>query len=965
MMNDYLLIIDGSSLLSTQYYGNLPKDILYAKTEEDREKLYHKLMKTTSGTYTNGIFGFLKSLFAIIKDQKPKYLAVCWDLTRDTFRREIYSEYKGNRSSTPKPLKEQFELCQKVLDKMGIKQFASMTYEADDYAGSISSKFESDVPIVIMTKDRDYLQLVDDNVSLWMMSSSKSKVLDFYKNHNVKREDYIVPEQAMYLTPELVKEEYGYTPDKTVMVKSLAGDSSDNIPGVKGVGDKIAVKLANIYNSTKDLYDSIRDLDNAGIEALKKELKDKYDLSRAPFKALLFEGDDDNLSGEESAMLSYKLATIKRDVPIDETLEDLSLNLTRTGIDEVFNELEIHSLSVDGIEASYFGEEEVNTDIEVETIVLNANDIDEYVTKANESDKVSIYLDIVDVESKATVKQLSFDDLLSGAVAESDKAIDDNPLSCRNYYIAKLSFAYENDRVYVIEADDSNKTSVYDAFYKLFTKSKKVVCYDIKSIIRLLDEDTRNSLLIDIIDSEYARYVDVMLYAYLINPLKSSYPYSEILYDHMSKAQGYDEALSLYMLSDAIEDELKSYGMDKLYKDIELPTAFVLYDMEYQGVIVDKQALNEYGDSLTAGIAELEQNIYKACGHEFNILSPKQLGVVLFEELKLPALKKTKTGYSTNAEVLEKLKDESPVVEDILEYRKLTKLHSTYAVGLSAFIADDGRIHGHFNQAVTATGRISSTDPNLQNIPMRTELGRAIRKVFLPKKGAKFVDADYSQIELRILAHVSGDEHLINAYKEGRDIHQDTASKVFNIPYDEVGEGDRRNAKAVNFGIVYGISAHGLSEDLKISRSQAKDYIEQYYATYPKIKEYLDREVSEGYDSGMVKTVYGRIRPIPELKSSNFNMRNFGERVAMNSPIQGTAADIMKLAMVRTAKGILDNHLKSRMVLSIHDEIVIEAYDDEIDIVKSVLSDAMSKAASLSVDLDISMSVGDTWYEAK
>ncbi|MCR4716343.1 MAG: DNA polymerase I [Lachnospiraceae bacterium] len=961
MMNDYLLIIDGSSLLSTQYYGNLPKDILYAKTDEEKEALYHKIMHNSNGVYTNAVYGFMKTLLSIIKGQKPKYLAVCWDITRDTFRRELYSEYKGNRSSTPLPLKEQFDLCQKICDEIGIKQFASKEYEADDYAGSISNKFKNDIDVIVMTKDRDYLQLVDDKVSLWMMTSSASKAQDFVKRHSLSKDDYIAPDQALFLTPDLVYEEYGYTPAKTVMVKSLAGDSADNIPGVKGVGDKIAIKLASLYDDTKDLYDDIRDLDDAGIEEVKKRWKEAG-LTRAPFKALLAKSDDE-LVGEESAMLSYKLATIKRDLDITESLDDLELKLSAEGIDKVFNELEFHSLSVNGIDAKYL-DSKLTARIECEVINADKSRLDEYLNNAYKADIVGLDIIANKRDINQSAKQLSFDDLFSAPENTNSKELSKHPLDIDKYEIESLAFSYEEAKTVCIDNNNYSDEELKEILASIMTKSKALVVYDIKQILYLLSHDLRNELFIKSLDKELEIF-DLSLCAYLINPLKSSYPYDEIVYDYKSALKDVDKAFSLCELYTVLRDELVNNKLLDLYLDIELPTAFVLYDLEYQGVIVDREKLKEYGDSLTEGINNYEKSIYEKAGHEFNIQSPKQLGEVLFEELKLPKAKKTKRGYSTSAEVLEGLKNDYPIVADVLEYRKLTKLHSTYAIGLSNFILSDGRIHGHFNQTVTATGRISSTEPNLQNIPMRTELGRAIRKVFLPKEGCKFIDADYSQIELRILAHISNDEHLISAYKEGKDIHSSTASRVFNIDYDKVTEGDRRNAKAVNFGIVYGISAHGLAEDLKITRAKAKEFIEQYYQTYPKIKNYLDKEVDTAYKTGIVTTLYGRIRPIPEIRSSNFNMRNFGERVAMNSPIQGTAADIMKLAMIRTAKGLLDKGLKSRMVLTIHDEIVIEAYEDELDLVKEVLVNAMTHAADLSVDLEISLSVGDTWYESK
>ncbi len=973
MANEFMLIIDGSSLLSTQYYGNLPREILYAKKDEDKEAFYYKIMQTSDGVYTNGVFGFFKTLFSILEKQKPKYLAICWDLTRDTFRREIYSEYKCNRKKTPEPLIKQFELCQKMLSRIGIVQFSSNEYEADDFAGTLTKRFEKDIPICVMTKDRDYLQLVDDRVSMWLMTSSAAKAQEIYKKHRWKQEENIVPDNMVYLTPDRVFKEFGFLPEKTVMVKQLAGDSADNIPGVKGIGEKTAIVLANAYTTIEEMYDEIRGLDKKGLDEVKKRWKEELGINRSPFSYLLADSEEE-LVGERASIVSKELATIKRDIPLDDiSLCNLNTRIFADELEKVLHELEFHSLSMERIDSEFIEGQSASIRTEVTGVMPRPEQLEEYLLKAEESEAVSLVLCVPELKKKSKMVQMSMFDYMEGKV-------QDNP----EKHIS-MAFSYNEEQYILLTKENGySEDDIVNIVNRFYDSGALVVSYDVKEQLKLMTRQQREQLIL--LESDKPAAFDISVAAYLMNPLKSDYSPYEVCQDYAYPIPNIGELLKgeeseeqLERINDCLGQEaaaglvcyrqlrndLYESDMWRLFTDIEMPTAYTLYELTANGVIVDKDALRQYGDTLKGSIEKLEQSIYDSAGHEFNINSPKQLGVVLFEELGLIAQKKTKTGYSTSAEVLESLKDSHPIIAYILEYRQLAKLYSTYVDGLAVYINEDGRIHGHFNQTVTATGRISSTEPNLQNIPMRTELGREIRKVFLPREGCVFVDADYSQIELRILAHMSEDEQLINAFRAGQDIHAITASQVFHVPFDEVTSLQRRNAKAVNFGIVYGISAFGLSEDLGISRQEASDYMDRYFATYPKVKEFLDGLVEQGRQNEQVRTLYQRIRPIPEMHSTNHNQRNFGERVAMNSPIQGTAADIMKIAMIRTYRGLIKERLRSKLVLQIHDELVVEAYEDELEKVKKVVHNAMTDAAQLSVELVVDMNVGKTWYDAK
>lgn len=932
MNEPFLLLIDGSSLLSTQFFGNLPREILFAKTPEEKAKYFHKIMMTSGGVYTNAVYGFLRTLFRILKDQKPDYLAVAWDLTRDTFRRELYADYKGNRSETMEPLKDQFALCQETLEQMGIRQFMSERYEADDYCGTLAKLFENEVAVKIFTKDHDYLQLVTDKTHMWLMHPSADKTDEMYKKYHVDRKSVNVPERVFELDPALVEAEFGVKPCHVNSLKGLQGDSSDNIKGVPGVGPATAVKLIQKYGTVDALYKDIEGRDKAGLEELKKSWKEELGITRSPIN-FLTKTSDEELVGEKSARLSELLATIKTDIDLGPLqLEDLRTAVSRENTEKVLKNLEFSSLSADFME----GEEA-------------------------EPDYAASFAEIDGMTG------------LDGLLAELKK---DKVLGVSHEAGIGLAVARENGDARFIAEEFFVTDAVLAGFVKKLADSGAVLYSpEGKTIVKLADVTTR----------------DTGIMTYLLDPLRADYPYEYIvktavnknfparttLLNKLAGAEALEKdraaardvlcysAYAAVLAGPVLEKKLEEQGMLKLYNEIELPCMGALARMETIGIMVRREELKTFGEELKKEIDVLEQEIYEAAGITFNINSPKQLGEVLFERLAIPYGKKTKSGYSTAADILEKLAPDYPFVGKILEYRTLTKLRSTYAEGLQPCISDDGRIHGTFNQTITATGRISSTNPNLQNIPVRIELGRKIRKVFVPKPGCVFIDADYSQIELRVLAHMSGDENLISAYRDARDIHSLTASQVFHVPIDEVTPLMRRNAKAVNFGIVYGISAFALSDNLSITRKEAQEYMNRYFETYPGIEAFLKGQVDSAREKGAVTTLYGRIRPIPELMSSNFNQRSFGERVAMNSPIQGTAADIMKIAMVHVEKALKDEGLRSRIVLQIHDELIVEAYEEEADAVERILVREMENAADLKVHLDVEAKRGYSWYETK
>ena len=705
-----------------------------------------------------------------------------------------------------------------------------------------------------------------------------------------------------------VEERYQVTPKEFIDLKALMGDTADNIPGVPSIGEKTATKIITQYHSIEEAHEHVDELKPPRAS---KALSEHWDL----------------------AVLSKELATInvKADFPYELSEAKLG-NLYTEEAYIFFQKLEFKNL------LSRF---------DVSAPANKVEDGFKIITSKSEAEKV-----FVQAEEASTIGAVIFKDLENVLPLFADQA-----------GLGGIGLCFSKEESYCIKVE-KDITGEW-LLKKLADVAEKAETYAMFHLKESMEQVTiRNQ----------ANCFDVSVAAYLLNPLKNNYTWEDVAREHLGlmidekidqDMKACYESYVNYASVEVLRQKLRDTKMDTLFRDIEMPLVFTLFDMEQNGIRVEADALKQYGDQLAGKIAELEKEIYEEAGETFNINSPKQLGVVLFENMKLPGGRKTKTGYSTAADVLEKLAPEHPVVAKILEYRQYTKLKSTYADGLANYIQDDGRIHGKFNQTITATGRISSTEPNLQNIPVRMELGRLIRKVFIPEEGYRFVDADYSQIELRVLARCSGDEHLIQAYKVQSDIHRITASQVFHIPFDEVTPQQRRNAKAVNFGIVYGISSFGLSQDLSITRKEAAKYIDDYFATYPGIKTFLDHAVTHAKEEGYVVTLFGRRRPVPELSSSNFMQRSFGERVAMNSPIQGAAADIIKIAMIRVNQRLKDQKMKSRLVLQVHDELLIEAYEPELDEVQNILKEEMEHAAELKVPLEIDMHTGDNWYEAK
>ena len=707
---------------------------------------------------------------------------------------------------------------------------------------------------------------------------------------------------------EDVKNRYQVTPLEFIDLKALMGDTSDNIPGVPSIGEKTATKIITEYHSIENAYAHVEELKPPRAS---KALKEHWDL----------------------AVMSKTLATI-------EVHADFAYDFEEARLGNIYTE-----------EAyAYFQRLQFKNLLSKFDVTALANSVEDHFR-------------VIESKTEATeiFRKAAHADCVGAAIFKDLENV--LPLFVQEAGVGGIALSFSQEDILCIRCNaELSGEWLLNELEMIAEKTDRFAMFDLKAQMEFLKLQRKDNCF------------DATVAAYLLNPLKSDYTYEDVAREQLDfiledkadlTTKVCYEAYTAYASSSVLEKRLKEDGLWDLFEDIEMPLVFTLYDMERNGVKVEAEALKVYGDQLGDKIVELEKEIYEDANETFNINSPKQLGVVLFENMKIPGGRKTKTGYSTAADVLEKLAPEYPIVAKILEYRQLTKLKSTYADGLAGYIQEDGRIHGKFNQTVTATGRISSTEPNLQNIPVRVELGRMIRKVFVPEEGYVFVDADYSQIELRVLAHCSGDEQLIKAYREEADIHRITASQVFHVPFDEVTDLQRRNAKAVNFGIVYGISSFGLSQDLSITRKEAAKYIEDYFHTYPGIKAFLDDVVAHAKENGYVKTLFGRRRPVPELASSNFMQRSFGERVAMNAPIQGTAADIMKIAMIGVNKRLKEQKMKSRLVLQVHDELLIETHHTEIDTVKEILREEMEQAAVLAVPLEIDMHTGNNWYEAK
>lgn len=865
-------------------------------------------LTNSEGLHTNAIYGFFNIMFSVLDDIKPAYLMVAFDLKAPTFRHKIYEAYKGTRKPMPEELREQVPVVKEILQEMNIPIMTCEGYEADDILGTMSKRAEkAGYKVTILSGDRDLLQLATDNIRIRLphTKGGKTEIEDFYAVD--------------------VLAKYQVDPLGIIELKALMGDTSDNIPGVPKVGEKTATELVKQFGN---------------IETLKLN---RESISKKSIRETLMENF-------ELAELSKVLATIDIDANIPYEINDGELgDIYTKEAYEHFVRLEFKNL------LSRF---DLGNVVNTNEIVKNFKFVSDF------SEAEGIFANIFDLRCKEL-----------GVCLISE-----------NHEILGLSLCVSETETYFIEVSGFVTAAYLAQKYNDILKSDYITVYThgLKEQLHVLDGAC---------EGEYTYregIIDLKLVSYLNNPLKSEYTIEDMAVNYLnitllSRKQMFDKLSLAVARENKPEDFLNyvcymsyvclrsaKYGLDKLdengmkslFCNIEMPIVFTLFNMEKTGVLVRSTALKEYGENLSGRILELETSIYETAGEKFNINSPKQLGEILFEKMGIKGGKKTKTGFSTAADVLEKLAVDYPFVSDILEYRTLTKLKSTYAEGLSAFIDETDRIHTTFQQTITATGRLSSAEPNLQNIPIRTEIGRQLRKIFVPSPGCIFIDADYSQIELRLLACMSKDQKLIEAYNQDQDIHKITASQVFGVPFDEVTPELRRNAKAVNFGIVYGISSFGLSQDLSISKKEAAQYIENYFITYPGVKSFLDELVTSAKEKGYVKTLYNRVRPVPELSSGNFMQRQFGERVAMNAPVQGTAADIMKIAMLGVEKRLKAEGLKAKLVLQVHDELLLETPVEEKDVVCKLLREEMMKAADLPVPLEAEVMCGKDWYEA-
>ena len=863
-----LLILDSNSILNRAFYG-----VRYLSAKD--------------GTPTNAIYGFLNILLKLIKEQEPDYICAAFDVKAPTFRHKQYEGYKAQRKPMPEGLAAQMPLAKDVLRAMGVTILEKEGYEADDIIGTVARLCEeSEISCFIATGDKDDLQLASD----------KTKVI-----LTVTKSGY---NETIIYDDKAVKEKYHVTPTEFIDVKALMGDPSDNIPGVKGVGEKTAMSLIEKHHSIEYIYENI---DGIGLKgAMLQKMKD----------------------GREMAFMSKELATINRNTPIEFNTEECVFDgFENNGeLYEILKRLELNSI-IKKLDLSGGDNVKENEDI--------FKDFSYKVGDKNmiSGDKVTVVLDF------------DGDNISSAAVGVGNNAVVLN----------------EQDDIKELLEDDSIAKVMFDVKEAIVKLNGRI---DIKNIS---DDTAIAAYLVDPAKNEYtiekltSEYFGTVIEKPEVKQLSLLDDVETDRSEYLAKC-----AVALGVLNDRIGDKIKENGQEKLYQEVELPLVTVLAHLEINGFLVDDNQLKKFADKLGEKIDALANEIYMLAGEEFNINSPKQLGVILFEKLELKPVKKTKTGYATNADVLEKLRDKHPIVNFIMEYRQLAKLKSTYCDGLTAVVnPNTHRIHSVFTQTVTVTGRLSSTEPNLQNIPTRTELGREIRKMFVAKDGYVLVDADYSQIELRVLAHIANDETMINAFRNNEDIHAVTASQVLGIPLEDVTKEQRSSAKAVNFGIVYGIGEFSLAQDLHISVKEAKAYIESYLEKYHGVRNYMESIKEQAKKDGYVKTMLNRIRYIPELKSPNYNIRQFGERVALNTPIQGTAADIIKLAMVRVDNRLINEGLKSKLILQVHDELIVEAHKDEVDKVKQILSEEMQGAMELNVPLKVDMSTGHSWYDAK
>ena len=891
-----LIVVDGNSIVNRAFYGIMGS----------------KMLQTADGTYTNAVYGFLAILFKELDEVKPDYIAVAFDLKAPTARHKMYDGYKANRKGMPEELAAQMPILKDVLRAMNITIIEKEGYEADDVLGTLSRIGEnSGLDVVLLTGDRDSFQLATDKVSIYIPRTKAGKT------------------ETEIFNRDKVLEVYGVEPKQMIEVKGLQGDTSDNIPGVPGIGEKTALSLVKKYGTIDHLYECVE----SNTDDLKGKQREKI------------------AENKDLAMLSKTLGTINLETPIDQSIDDLKMKeWNKSEVYKIFKELKFNryidrfNLKEEIIEED--NNESVMT-MSFEKEIINADKFDEIKKKVLEEKVCYFY-----VETAAT-----------------DDSIIKKKIKSISIYIKAENKVYDFKVSNILELKD------------IFESEEVLKCsYDLKDIYILCEEAgiNPNNFMFDI-----------RIAGYLLNSTTNQYSISDLMNEYLGIDINVDDnkqeqlnlfdvqdekeneqiavyAYSIGNLHDVLEKNLKENEMYDLFTNIEMPVLEVLADMQYRGMYVDKNELIAYGDELKIKLDELTNKIHELAGEEFNINSTKQLGEILFEKLKLPVIKKTKNGYSTDVDTLEKLQCEHEIIEYILEYRQLAKLNSTYIEGMIPYInKNTGRIHSYFHQTVTATGRISSTEPNLQNIPTRIEIGKKLRKVFKPAKNKVFLDADYSQIELRVLAHVSKDETMVDNFIHDEDIHAQAASRVFGVPLEEVTKELRSKAKAVNFGIVYGISDFGLAGQIHSSRKQAKQYIEQYLEKYNGIKTFMDEVVEDAKKKGYIETMYNRRRYIPELNSKSYMVRKFGERVAMNTPIQGTAADIMKIAMINVFKELKNRKLNSKIVLQVHDELLIETDIKEKDEVKKILVDNMEHAAKLLVPLKVEVAEGENWYDAK
>ncbi len=847
------MILDGNSIVNRAFYGV-------------------RALNAPDGTPTNAVYGFLAILQRLLDDQKPDALCVSFDRKEPTFRHLADADYKATRHPMPEELAVQMPLLKETLDAMGVRRYELAGYEADDILGTVAAQCEkAGWDCVIVTGDKDSLQLVNDRTTVCQVKSRLGQT------------------ETILYTPSRFAEEYGFEPKRMVDLKALMGDSSDNIPGVPGVGEKTALELIRRFGSLDAIYAGLATLD------IRDSLRSKL------------------AAGEESARKSFWLATILCEVPMDFSPEENRWDRNyRPELFSLFQRLGFHKfIEKWGLEPTPELAEQTKA-AALPQLELNGDNLPAFLKDSFDGRTIAVH---------------------------APDGLDRIELC-------------DGKAVYTVSWNDCGE-SYQELLRTLFRKETPKLSHNVKNLMTLLLKEGL---------STEGFVFDTALAGYLLDATASDYPLERLSARYAGGERSGAEAI--WLLHAPMREKLAEFGMTELFETIELPLCEVLADMEQAGFYVDRKALYEFGESLNAGIASLQESIWRHAGHEFNILSPKQLGTVLFDELMLPSGKKTKTGWSTNADVLDKLRGKHPIVDEVLDYRMLTKLKSTYAEGLLKVIEADGRIHTNFQMTVTATGRLSSTEPNLQNIPVRRELGAQIRRMFVASPGHVLVDADYSQIELRLLAHISDDKTMQAAFLSGEDIHRVTASQVFDLPLEEVTPLLRSRAKAVNFGIVYGISAFSLAQDIGVWPNEAKAYIEAYLTKYHGVRDYMKRIVEQARADGYVSTLYGRRRELPELRSANFNMRSFGERVALNMPIQGTAADIIKLAMVRVHRRLKEEKLQAKLILQVHDELIVECPEDEAEHVCELLRWEMEHTAELSVPLTADAHVGHSWAEA-